>query len=88
MENRLYRVTITKDEQGGYVADIPTLKHCVSYGESIEEAMQNIQEALEGVLMVMEEEGLPIPDDSKSVEYSISVPTNLISRTNANYATP
>ncbi len=54
MQNQTFRVVITRDEVGGYVADIPTLKHCVSYGETIEEAMINIKEALEGVLLVME----------------------------------
>ncbi|MCU0469366.1 MAG: type II toxin-antitoxin system HicB family antitoxin [Arcicella sp.] len=87
MNNRTYRVVISKDEDGIYVADIPTLKHCVSYGSTIEEAMQNIQEALEGVLLVMEEEGLQIPDDSNVVEYSINVPTPLFSRSASNFVT-
>ncbi|RYU94903.1 type II toxin-antitoxin system HicB family antitoxin [Emticicia agri] len=78
MDNRTYRVVISKDSEGGYIADIPTLKHCVSYGETIEEAMQNIKEALEGVLIVREEEGLSIPDDSNVLEYSISVPSTLL----------
>ena len=70
--NRTYRVVITKDDDGGYVADIPTLKHCVAYGETIEEVMTNINEALEGVLEVLEAEGLSIPDDTNIIEYSIS----------------
>ncbi|MCU0341029.1 MAG: type II toxin-antitoxin system HicB family antitoxin [Spirosomaceae bacterium] len=77
MENRIFRVVISKDSEGGYLADIPTLQHCVAFGETIEEAMSNIKEALEGVLAVMEEEGLMIPDDSQTVEYSISVPVKL-----------
>ena len=72
---RNYRVVITKEEDGGYVADIPTLKHCVAYGETIEEVMRNINEALDGVLEVMASEGIPIPDDSNIIEYSISKPT-------------
>jgi antitoxin HicB len=80
MENRIYRVVITKDDTGGYFADIPTLNYCIAYGSTMEEAMQNIRDALEGVLLVMEEEGLPIPDDSNAVEYSISVPINSASK--------
>lgn len=87
MSNRTYRVVISKDTEGGYIADIPTLKHCISHGETIEEAMQNIKEALEGVLLVMEEEGLPIPDDSNVLEYSISVPSNLQIHTTDSLAT-
>jgi len=75
MKNRTYRVIINKDPEGGYLADIPTLKYCMSSGDTIEEAMENIREALEGVLEVMEEEGLPIPDDSNSIEYSLSIPS-------------
>ena len=70
--NRTYRVVITNDDDGRYVADIPTLKHCVAYGETIEEVMTNINEALEGVLEVLEAEGLSIPDDTNIIEYSIS----------------
>ena len=73
-QNRQYRVVITKDEDGVYIADIPTLKHCISYGDTIEETIVNINDVLEGVLEVMQEEGLVIPDDSNIIEYSISKP--------------
>ena len=36
---RNYRVVITEGEDGGHIADIPMLKHCVAYGETIEESM-------------------------------------------------
>ena len=62
-------------EDGGYIADIPTLKHCVAYGETIEESMININEVLDGVLEVMVLEGVPVPDDNNIIEYSISKPT-------------
>lgn len=87
MDNRTYRVVISKDSEGGYIADIPTLKHCLSYGETIEEAMLNIKEALEGVLLVMEEEGLPIPDDSNVLEYSISIPSTLLTHSTESLVT-
>lgn len=48
--------------EGGYVASIPDLPGCLSEGESFEETLTNIQEALvlyvEGCLG----EGLPIPE--------------------------
>jgi antitoxin HicB len=78
MSNRTFRVVINKDPDGGYVADVPTLKHCISYGDTIEEAMENIQEAVEGVLLVMEEEGLPIFDDSHSIEFTLTLPSDLL----------
>lgn len=84
MKNRTYRVIISKDPDGGYLADIPTLKYCMSSGDTIEEAIENIREALEGVLEVMEEEGLSIPDDTNSIEYSLSIPANPINYSSSN----
>ncbi|UTA66789.1 type II toxin-antitoxin system HicB family antitoxin [Emticicia sp. 21SJ11W-3] len=73
MKSRNYKVHITKQEDGGYMANIPSLQHCFSFGETIEEAIEHVREALEGVLMVMEEKGLPIPDDNDVIEASITI---------------
>ena len=74
MENRIFKVVLTKDPDGYYIADIPTLKHCITYGDTIEEAMENIKEALTGVLATMEAKKIPIPDDSSRLEYQLTVP--------------
>jgi predicted RNase H-like HicB family nuclease len=42
----------------------------------MEEAMFNIREAAEGVLAVMQEEGIPIKDDSSLIEYSLTMPVS------------
>jgi predicted RNase H-like HicB family nuclease len=44
-----------------YSAYVPDLPGCVSTGENYEEAMENIREAIEGHLQVMQEYGDPIP---------------------------
>ena len=72
---RTFRVVIKRtDEDDGYMADIPSLNTCFAFGDTVEEAMANLQEALEGTLEVMKEDGMPIPDDSKIMEMTISVP--------------
>jgi predicted RNase H-like HicB family nuclease len=38
-------VVIEQDEDGVFIVSVPTLKGCHSYGDTIEEAMQNIAEA-------------------------------------------
>jgi len=40
-------IIIEMDEDGVYIVSCPQLKGCHSYGESIEEAMENIKEAIE-----------------------------------------
>jgi antitoxin HicB len=72
--NQTFRVVITKDEDGTFIADIPSLNHCTSYGDTLELAMANIKEALAGTIEVMLEEGIPVPDDSNQIEYSLSYP--------------
>jgi predicted RNase H-like HicB family nuclease len=53
-------VTFTLDEDGGYVAECPALPGCVSYGETIEEAEQNSQEAIELSLETRRSQNLPL----------------------------
>ena len=55
MEN--YAVVIHEEAEGGYWAEVPALPGCYSQGESIEELMVNIREAIAGVLEVMKEQG-------------------------------
>lgn len=52
-----YTIIIHQDTRGGYWADAPELPGCVSQGETLEELKQNMQEAIEGYLAVMLEEG-------------------------------
>ena len=48
-------VVIEQDEDGFFVASCPALKGCWSQGETEEEAMANIREAIEGWLEAEEE---------------------------------
>lgn len=54
-----YPVIIEQDKDGIYIVDCPVLKSCRSYGKTISEAMENIQEAI-GVCLLDEP---PITDD-------------------------
>ena len=40
-------VVLEKQEEGGYTVYVPSLKGCVSEGETKEEALQNVKEAIE-----------------------------------------
>jgi predicted RNase H-like HicB family nuclease len=48
------RVVIEKDEAGYFVAEVPALPGCLSQGKTKEESLENIKEAIEGWLEVME----------------------------------
>ena len=49
-----FHVMIEQDEAGYYVAEVPALPGCLSQGKSYQEAIDNIKEAIEGWLEVME----------------------------------
>ena len=42
-----FKVVLEKSDDGGYTAYVPSLPGCISEGETKEEALKNIQEAIE-----------------------------------------
>ena len=50
-------------EDGHWVAECPSLPGCVSQGETKEQAIANIREAIEGYILVLQEDKLPVPDE-------------------------
>jgi predicted RNase H-like HicB family nuclease len=50
-------------EDGGYVVEVPSLPGCYSQGETEEEALANIQEAIQGYIEALEADGLPVPSE-------------------------
>jgi len=56
-----YRVLMEQDEDGMYVAEVPSLSGCISQGSSRGEVLKNITEAIEGYLESLKARNLPIP---------------------------
>lgn len=56
-----YRVVIEQDEDGFFVAEVPSLPGCISQGTTRVEAVKNIQEAMEVYLESLKAHGEPIP---------------------------
>jgi len=46
------QVVIHNAEEGGYWAEVPSIPGCATQGETIEELLQNLYEAVEGCLAV------------------------------------
>ncbi len=62
-------VVIVEQGENGFGAYVPDLPGCVAVGETKEEALRLIREAIELHLEEMREEGLPVPEPSSSSEY-------------------
>ena len=46
------KVIVHEAEEGGFWGEVPAIPGCVSQGETLEELMANLQEAIEGCLAV------------------------------------
>jgi predicted RNase H-like HicB family nuclease len=63
-----FLITIYQDEEGWYVVECPTIPGCMSQGETKEEALLNIQEAIQLCLEVRKEKGLPLTTECFEIE--------------------
>ena len=46
------KVIVHEAEEGGYWAEVPSIPGCATQGETFEELLQNLYEAVEGCLSV------------------------------------
>lgn len=56
-----YTVVIEEGRESGYVVTCPALAGCVSQGDTKEEALRNIREAIEAYIEALLGDGLPVP---------------------------
>ncbi len=68
-----YKVILEPDEDGGYVVMCPSIPGCYSQGESVQEALDNIKEAIELCLEDIMADGEEIPDPSNSLVGTVMV---------------
>ena len=75
METKTYQFTVQyeQDEDGVYIADVPALPGCHSFGCTLDEAEKNIQEAIAGFLQILKKQGKPIPVD-ETITYILKKP--------------
>jgi predicted RNase H-like HicB family nuclease len=57
------QVIVYPGEDEYWVAECPSLPGCVSQGKTREEAIANIREAIEGYIIVLQEDRRPIPPE-------------------------
>jgi antitoxin HicB len=65
-----YRFSLHKDEDGGFVAEVEELPGCAADGETPNEAVENLREAMKSWIASRQEAGLDIPEPREAAEYS------------------
>jgi len=68
-----YRILLRKEGEGGYTVIVPSLPGCVTYGDTIEEAIEMAREAIELYIESLKEHGEEIPTEEGTLEYTLAV---------------
>ncbi len=63
--------TLERDEDGVWIAECPSISGCVSQGETRQEALTNIREAIAACLEVRADRGMPLTIETQQVEVAV-----------------
>lgn len=71
-----YRIFLRKEPEGGYTVTVPSLPGCITYGETIEEAVRMAKEAIELYIETLVSHGEDIPIEDSIFETTVAVEAN------------
>lgn len=57
------QVIIYSGEDGYWIAECPSLPGCISQGETKEDAIRNVREAIELYIEALQEDNIDVPED-------------------------
>ncbi len=72
-----FTVMIRRAGEGGLWAEVSALPGCYSQGETIEETLENIREAIEGHMEALQQEGQGVPPEEDLIIGKVRVSENL-----------
>ncbi|HOX37878.1 MAG TPA: type II toxin-antitoxin system HicB family antitoxin [Candidatus Brocadiia bacterium] len=64
-------VTLERDETGMIVAECPAIPGCISQGETEEEALKNISEAIQACIEARAANGMPVTVAIREIEVAV-----------------
>jgi antitoxin HicB len=75
LRKKIYKFTAVfeKNEDGGYTVTVPSLPGCISEGDTFDEALENIKEAITLYLEVMKKDGEKIKEEEEIIFAPVKV---------------
>jgi predicted RNase H-like HicB family nuclease len=73
MKQLTYRVLLNREPEGGYTVTVPALPGCITYGETIDEAIAMAKEAIGLYIESLVAHNEPVPDESNTLEYALTL---------------
>lgn len=68
-----YRIRLNKEPEGGYTVTVPALPGCVTYGETLEQAIEMAKEAIQLYIESLVKHGEEIPHEKDVLECSLAI---------------
>jgi predicted RNase H-like HicB family nuclease len=65
-----FKIIVHEAEEGGFWAQVPSIPGCASQGETMEELLSNVREAIEGCLSV-DLDVVPGGDEGRILEIAV-----------------
>jgi antitoxin HicB len=69
-----YRILLRKEPEGGFTVTVPSLPGCITWGEDLDDAIGNAQEAVELYIESLIAHGDEVPNDEHVLEYLLKIP--------------
>ena len=73
MEILSYKIFLKKEPEGGFTVLVPSLPGCITYGDTIDEAIEKAKEAIELYIESLKAHNKEIPAEENLIEYTVSV---------------
>lgn len=74
MKQLTYKVLLNPEPEGGFTATVPSLPGCITYGETVNEAMLMAEEAIVLYIDSLVAHDEKVPDETNMLEYAITIP--------------
>lgn len=68
-----FNIVVERDEDGVYIASCPALQGCYSQGDTYEEAVENLRDAIRLHIEARREVGEPVPIETVIDEVEVNV---------------
>ena len=63
-----FSVVISRDPDGNWLASVPVLPGCHTWGRTKKEVLENVEEAIQGCIESLKATGDPIPEEVEPAE--------------------
>ena len=71
-----YKIFLKKEPEEGFTVFVPSLLGCITYGDTLDEAIEKAKEAIKLYIESLKAHGEEIPTEENLLEYTLSVDTN------------